>query len=84
MRSPDTVTGTISVRDDDGIDSVWLTVDSVRRGDDGFFQSTFVSTYKFPVPAGLVLGNKVPILGEARDVIGFLGVKDSFVTVRGP
>ena len=56
----------------------------MRRGDDGFFQSTFVSTYKFPVPAGLVLGNKVPILGEARGVIGFLGVKDSFVTVRGP
>ena len=56
----------------------------MRRGDDGFFQSTFVSTYKFPVPAGLVLGNKVPILGEARDVVGFLGIKDSFVTVRGP
>jgi len=84
VRSPDTVTGTITVRDQDGIDSVWLSVDTVRRGEDGFLQPTFVTTYKFPVPSGLVLSNKVPIRGEARDVVGFLGVKDTFVTVRGP
>jgi len=84
VRSPDTVTGTITVRDDDGIDSVWLSVDTVRRGEDGFFQPTFVTTYKFPVPSGLVFSNKVRIHGEARDVVGFLGVKDTFVTVRGP
>ncbi len=84
VRSPDTVTGTITVRDDDGIDSVWLSVDTVRRGDDGFFQPTYVSTYRFPVPAGRVLGDLVPIHGEARDVVGFLGVRDTFVRVRGP
>ncbi len=84
VRSPDTVTGTITVRDDDGIDSVWLSVDTVRRGDDGFFQPTYVRAYRFPVPSGRVLGDTVRLHGEARDVAGFLGVKDTFVTVRGP
>lgn len=84
MRSPDTVTGTITVRDEDGIDSIWVAVDTVRRGEDGFLQPTFVSRYRFPVPAGRVFGNRVSIQGQARDVVGFRGVKDSFVTVRGP
>ena len=84
VRSPDTVTGTITVDDEDGIDSVWLAVDTVRRGDDGFFQTTYVRTYRFPVPAGRVPGDSVRLEGEARDVVGFLGVRDTFVRVRGP
>src|SRR5207247_10317449 len=51
VRSPDTVTGTITVRDDDGIDSVWLSVDTVRRGDEGVLQPTYISTFRFSVPA---------------------------------
>ena len=84
VRSPDTVTGTITVDDEDGIDSVWLAVDTVRRGDDGFFQTTYVRTYRFPVPAGRVPGDSVRLEGEARDVVGFVGVRDTFVRVRGP
>ena len=84
VASPDTVTGTITVDDEDGIDSVWLKVDTVRRGDDGFFQTTYVRTYKFPVPAGRVFGDTIHLQGEARDIVGFLGVRDTFVRVRGP
>ena len=84
VRSPDTVTGTITVRDQDGIDSVWLSVDTVRRGEDGFFQTTYVRTYRFPVPAGRVFGDTIRLQGEARDIVGFLGVRDTFVRVRGP
>ena len=84
VASPDTVTGTITVDDEDGIDSVWLAVDTVRRGDDGFFQTTYVRTYRFPVPAGRVFGDTIRLQGEARDIVGFLGVRDTFVRVRGP
>ena len=84
VASPDTVTGTITVNDDDGIDSVWLAVDTVRRGDDGFFQVRYVRPYRFPVPGGLVFSDLVPIHGEARDIVGFVGVRDTFVRVRGP
>jgi hypothetical protein len=84
VRSPDTVTGTITVRDPDGIDSVWVRVDTVRRGDDAFLETVFSSPYRFPVRSGLVAFDLVPIRGEARDVVGFVGLKDTFVRVRGP
>ena len=48
-----------------------------------FTAETTNPTNKFATGT-LVLSNKVPIRGEARDVVGFLGVKDTFVTVRGP
>ena len=84
VASPDTVTGTITVDDDDGVDSVWFAVDTVRRGYDGYFQTSYVRTYRFPVPGGLVFSDSVPIHGEARDIVGFVGVRDTFVRVRGP
>jgi len=84
VSSPDTLTGTVRAQDRDGIDSVWVTVDTLRVGDDGFFQETYQSRFRLPVRGGHVLGDHVLVRLQARDVAGFMGVLDTAVVVRGP
>jgi hypothetical protein len=82
VTSPDTITGSILVTDRDGIDSIWLTVDTVRRGDDAFFETRYGSTFKFPIRSGLTKFDRVPVVLEARDVVGFSGALDTVVVVK--
>lgn len=82
VTTPDTITGSIEVMDRDGIDSVWLTVDTVRRGDDGLFETSYGSRFKFPIRAGFAKFDRVPIVLEARDVVGFSGALDTVVVVK--
>jgi hypothetical protein len=84
VSSPDTLTGTVRAQDRDGIDSVWVTVDTLRVGDDGFFRQTYQSRFRLPVRGGHVLGDHVLVRLQARDVAGFMGVLDTAVVVRGP
>ena len=84
VRSPDTLTGSVRADDRDGIDSVWVTVDTLRLGDDGFFEQTYQSRFRFPIRSGHVLGDRIPVRLQARDVVGFMGVLDTVVIVRGP
>ena len=84
VRSPDTLTGIVRAEDVDGIDSVWITVDTLRVGDDGFFEQTYQSRFRLPIRTGYVLGDRILVRLQARDVVGFMGVRDTVVIVRGP
>jgi hypothetical protein len=84
VRSPDTLTGSIRVEDGDGIDSVWVTVDTVRRGEDALFDRVFTSPFRFAIGGGHVLGDRIPVRVQARDIVGYVGVLDTVVIVRGP
>jgi hypothetical protein len=82
VNTPDTITGSIVVTDRDGIDSVWLTVDTVRRGDDGFFETSYDSRFKFPIRGGLAKFERVPVVLRARDVVGYSGALDTVIVVK--
>jgi len=83
--SPDTLTGTVRVEDVDGIDSVWLAVDSAPPiGEDGLLEPTFFAPFKAGVRNGHVLGQRIDVRLSSRDISGFTGVLDTSVAVRGP
>ncbi|MBI1968138.1 MAG: hypothetical protein HYS40_09120 [Gemmatimonadetes bacterium] len=81
VQSPDSLTGTIRAEDVDGLDSVWLTVDSSRSGEDGYFERVFLSRFRFNIPVGLVPGTLVRVRLEARDISGFRSALDTGVTI---
>ncbi len=83
--SPDTLTGLVRADDPDGIDSIWLSVDSAPPlGADGALDPTFLATFSAGIRNGHVLGDRVVVQLSGRDVGGYLGVLDTFVVVRGP
>lgn len=85
VRSPDTLSGSLRADDPDGIDSVWLSVDSAPPlGADGLLEPTFLASFRAAVRNGHVLGDHVAVHLTARDLTGYLGGLDTFVVVRGP
>lgn len=78
---PDTVAGNVRAEDEDGIDSVWVSVDSVIRGDDGFFEPVFSSTFRFIIATGKSPGTEIPVTFRARDLAGFEVSRDTHVVV---
>jgi len=76
----DTLTGSVGAEDPDGLDSLWLQVDTIRVGVDGLFDTAYRNRFRLPIRAGLPPG-RVPVSLEARDVLGFLSQLDTFVTV---
>ncbi len=62
---PDTLSGTVRAEDTDGLDSVWVTVDSAVAGEDGGFDQVF----------------SAPIQIRARDIAGFEVIRDTNVLV---
>ena len=85
VRSPDTLSGSLRADDPDGIDSVWLSVDSAPPlGADGLLEPTFLASFRAAVRNGHVLGDHVAVQLTARDLSGFVGGLDTFVVVRGP
>ena len=82
VTSPDTLRGTLTAEDGDGLDSVWVTVGSQpRTGLDGSFRRTLMVPFRFDVPAGLAPGTVLDIRLEARDIVGFRSILDTLVTV---
>lgn len=84
MRSatpPDTVAGTVRAEDPDGIDSVWVAVDSVVAGEDGLFEHVFTSRFRFLLGEGKSAGTQVPVVIRARDIAGFEVTRDTHVVV---
>ena len=77
----DTVSGSVRASDTEGLDSVWVSVDSIVKGDDAGLQRSFSSRYRFVVPAGRRPGNQVPLSFRARDISGFATQRDSYVVV---
>ena len=84
MRSatpPDTLAGTVHAQDPDGLDSVWVTVDSVPAGEDGRFEQSFTSRFRFLIGAGKTPGTQIPVQLRARDIEGFEVARDTHVVV---
>lgn len=81
VTSPDTLTGSVRAEDRDGIDSVWVTLDTDRAGEDGFFEPVVVARFRFLVPAGHPVSTPLPVRVEARDIAGFSTVFDTIVVV---
>jgi hypothetical protein len=85
VQSPDSLTGAVRADDPDGIDSVWLSIDSAPPlGGDGLFQQTYLATFRANVPGGHVLGDRIAVQLTARDISGYVGGLDTFVVVKGP
>ena len=80
----DSVTGSVRVTDPDGLDSIWLQVDTTRVGADGLLETVFERLFRFAVRAGFTPGARVPVVLQARDVVGFRSQLDTFVTVVAP
>jgi hypothetical protein len=82
VRSPDTLTGTLRAQDAAGIDSVWLTVQfSPQLGIDGLLQPGFQAPFRAFIASGYALGQRLALTVTARDLDGFVGKRDTFVTV---
>jgi hypothetical protein len=81
VTSPDTITGRVLASDPDGIDSVWLIVDSVRFGQEAFLNTVIDVPFFAEVPQNRPPGFQVTLRFEARDAFGFLAGVDTFVTV---
>jgi len=75
------VSGSVRAQDTEGLDSVWVSVDSVVKGADAALQRSFSSGYRFVVPAGHTPGNRVPLSFRARDISAFAIQRDTYVVV---
>jgi len=73
----------VRVSDPDGLDSVWVTLDSVEKGEDGGFDRVFSSRWVFVVTAGRNEGEHLSLTFRARDIAGFVAERDTYVVV-GP
>jgi hypothetical protein len=78
---PDTFGGTVRAEDADGIDSVWVTVDSVVDANDGLLDRVFSARFTFVIGAGKPDGTQIPVQLRARDVAGFQVQRDTYVVV---
>ncbi len=79
--SPDTVTGHIHVSDPDGLDSIWLTVDSSRAVADAFLATSYGAPFSLKIRSGYTTGQHVSVRLEARDLSSFRSTLDTFVVV---
>jgi hypothetical protein len=75
------VAGTVHVEDPDGVDSVWVTLETVQIGFDGGFNRVFDSRYRFVVGRGFNPGEQIPLRFRARDIAGFAVQRDTYVVV---
>lgn len=78
---PDTLSGTVRAEDTDGLDSVWVTVDSAVAGEDGGFDAVFSAPFRFLIGPGKTPGTVLPVQVRARDIAGFQVARDTFVVV---
>jgi hypothetical protein len=82
--SPDTLTGRLRATDVDGIDSLWLVVDTTRFGIEGFLVDEIEGPFAVEIPAGRSPGEAIPLILEARDLLGYVSTLDTFVRVAFP
>ena len=84
VNSPDVLTGRVHANDRDGIDSLWLVVDTTRYGIDGFLVDDVEGPFTVDIPGGRAPGDLVPLILEARDALGYVGSLDTFVRIAFP
>lgn len=68
--SPDTLPILIHVRDDNGLDSVTVTVFGETADVDAFDEVEVIDIFDWPIPDGLMPGELVEIQGYAKDLVG--------------
>lgn len=73
--------GSVRVEDADGLDSVWVRLETVEEGYDGGFNRVFDSRYRFVVGQGFNPGEQIPLTFRARDIAGFVVQRDTYVVV---
>lgn len=78
---PDTLSGTVSAVDADGLDSVWVSVDSVVSGEDAGFDRAFTTRFRFLIGGGKAASSQIPVEVRARDIAGFEVKRDTHVVV---
>jgi hypothetical protein len=78
---PDTFAGTVRASDPDGLDSVWVSVDSVVAGEDGGFDRSFTTRFRFLIGPGKPPTTRLPVQIRARDIAGFEVRRDTYVVV---
>lgn len=78
---PDTLSGTVRAEDTDGLDSVWVMVDSAVAGEDGGFDRVFSAPFRFLIGPGKTPGTVLPVQIRARDIAGFQVARDTYVVV---
>jgi hypothetical protein len=82
VRSPDTLTGTLRAEDPAGIDSVWLSLAGAPQfGADGLMHTVVTAPFRTFVASGQPAGARLMLTLTARDLDGFVGTRDTFVTV---
>lgn len=85
VHSPDTITGSVRATDPEGIDSIWLSVDSAPPvGEDGLLEQTFLAPFRAVIKSGHPQGTRVSVRSWARDISGYTGGLDTFVVVIEP
>ena len=84
VNSPDVLTGRVHANDRDGIDSLWLVVDTTRYGIDGFLVDDVEGPFTVDIPGGRAPGDMVPLILEARDALGYVGSLDTSVRIAFP
>jgi hypothetical protein len=82
--SPDTIPIQVFARDDNGLDSVTVTVLG-RTEELGAFDRVEISDVFFwPIPTGLLPGQLIEIVGYAKDLVGERTTVTTSVTVVAP
>lgn len=72
--------GNLRVDDPDGIDSVWVKLETIEQGFDGGLQPAFSTHWRFVVQ-GFSPSEHIPLVLRARDVAGFEVQRDTYVVV---
>ncbi|HTR20141.1 MAG TPA: hypothetical protein VMH88_04735 [Gemmatimonadales bacterium] len=84
VSTSDTLQVTMAANDPDGIDSVFLVVDSEPTiGADAYLQTSFVGSVLVQVRPSHVRGQRVTVQFSARDTHGWVGILDTFVVAKG-
>jgi hypothetical protein len=60
---------------------VWVTLETVEKGENGGFDRIFSSRYRFVVGVGFTPGDRIPLVFRARDIAGFEVQRDTYVVV---
>ena len=76
----------VAASDPDGIDSLFVIVDSLDTvGADGYFQTSVDVTFPpHAVRSAHVRGQRIPIVASGRDTHGWTGMRDTFAIAKGP
>lgn len=59
-------------------------VDTTRYGAEGFLVDELEGPFQVEIPAGRFAGEEIPLILEARDVLGYVSTLDTFVRVAFP